>query len=418
MFFTYAGVLYAYNAQTKMREPLTEGVQSVIRNPEGASEGGPYLYFVADGVAKNTGELVPGAVPGTCQSEEEAPVVVPGALCNLYVRHDGETRLVAVLSGGAGQNARVSPDGRWLAFETSQSLTGYDNRDATTGAPDAEVYLYHAPEDFAGEPSSPTLICASCSPTGARPRGAATEPGDGTYEGPAAYQARYLTDEGRLFFDTSDALVPLDVNGEQDVYEYEPENVPSGSSSACSSATQSGSEVFKPAHPFEVEVGGVEERGEEAAGCVALISSGTSAEESAFLDASETGGEVFFVTTSKLAPQDYDTSPDIYDAHECTSASPCISPPAVQPPPCDTEASCKASPTPQPLIYGTGPSETFSGPGNLVSPPPPAMATKPKPKPTKCKKGDIKNYKGKCVKKSKSKKRKAKKSAHTDRRAK
>jgi hypothetical protein len=56
-----------------------------------------------------------------------------------------------------------------------------------------------------------------------------------------------------------------------------------------------------------------------------LISSGESAQESAFLDASESGGDVFFMTTAKLAPpQDFDHAYDIYDAHECTSASPCI----------------------------------------------------------------------------------------------
>jgi len=115
--------------------------------------------------------------------------------------------------------------------------------------------------------------------------------------------------------------------------------------------------------------------GEEAAGCVGLISSGNSSEESAFLDASETGGDVFFLTAAKLAPQDQEASYNIYDAHECTSASPCTTPP-VPPPPCDTEASCRPSPTPQPPIYGAGPSETFSGPGNLA----PGPSSSPKVK--------------------------------------
>ena len=114
-----------------------------------------------------------------------------------------------------------------------------------------------------------------------------------------------------------------------------------------------------------------------------LISNGESKDESAFLDASaggpqegeggepgSTGGrDVFFLTTAKLAPQDVDDSYDIYDAHECTSESPC-SKPATSPPPCENEASCKPAPEPEPGIYGAPASATFSGPGNLTPPAP------------------------------------------------
>ena len=34
--------------------------------------------------------------------------------------------------------------GEWLAFMSERSLTGYDNRDAASGEPDEEVYLYDA----------------------------------------------------------------------------------------------------------------------------------------------------------------------------------------------------------------------------------------------------------------------------------
>ena len=59
------------------------------------------------------------------------------------------------------------------------------------------------------------------------------------------YQPRYLSNSGRLFFDSNDALVPQDVNGTWDVYEYEPKGVPERRS--LFAASTSGSDVFEPA---------------------------------------------------------------------------------------------------------------------------------------------------------------------------
>ena len=62
-----------------------------------------------------------------------------------------------------------------------------------------------------------------------------------------------------------------------------------------------------------------------SSGCIGLISSGTSSQESAFLDASENGDDVFFLTAAQLVPADTDDAYDIYDAHVCSEASPCTS---------------------------------------------------------------------------------------------
>jgi hypothetical protein len=394
VFFSAGGELYVYETTSVPGAPLAgkatdlteaQGVSGLVL---GVSEDGSYVYFVSPGVLSGSRATAAGD--------------------NLYVDHyDGTTwnaTFIAALSSSDSaewettlekQLTRVSPSGKYLAFMSEASLTGYDNRDATTGRPVAEVYLYHVE----GEHGS-SMTCVSCDPTGARPNGVdykQLEDVAATYEAwngdalvaadlpgwqttlllkgiPEVYQPRYLSDSGRLFFNSADVLVPQDTDGTTDVYEYEPEGIPEGPDS-CSRARAGGSEIFKQAREFD-RAG---REGREAAGCVALISSGDSSEQSGFLDASEDGGDVFFLTTAKLVAQDRDTAYDVYDAHECTRASPCPSPP-VEAPPCETEASCKASPSPQPPIYGVGPSGTFIGPGNVSSEPParpPKSSSKP-----------------------------------------
>jgi len=203
---------------------------------------------------------------------------------------------------------------------------------------------------------------------------AATVPGwTGGEKDGAMYQPRYLSDTGRVFFDTNDALVSQDVNSTWDVYEYEPASTPPGGegegsqSSSCGPGAASASVAFKGEHPFTNDQ---HVQGTEPAGCVGLISSGSSPEESVFMDASETGSEVFFMTAAKLSPADVDSAYDVYDAHACTTRSPCIA--AVESPPaCVTADACRAAPTSQPEVFGAPASATFSGPGNLTAPPPP-----------------------------------------------
>jgi hypothetical protein len=105
---------------------------------------------------------------------------------------------------------------------------------------------------------------------------------------------------------------------------------------------------------------------------VALISSATSAQESVFLDASESGGDVFFLTSGQLVPLDTDTGLDVYDAR-VDGGFPAEPPPG--PPVCEGDA-CQGTPTPQP-VFGTPASVTFNGSGNLT--PVTAPVVKPKP---------------------------------------
>jgi hypothetical protein len=342
----------------------------------GASEDGRYVYFAAKG-SLTEGAPAGGAcapVPGGGQAGE-------GPCTNVYVAdtQSGKRALVAVLSeedlndwaSAASTDlgrltARVSPDGRYLAFMSERPLTGYDNRDAQSGARDEEVFLYHAPQDLESEAG--TLTCASCDGTGQRPEGAfdegvfpgllvdrprvwkerwlaATLPGWTRVDvGHALHQPRYLSNSGRLLFNSPGALVPADQNATQDVYQYEP-----GGVGSCDQRT----------------------------GCVSLISPGSSSEESALLDASENGNDVFFLTAAQISKADTDKAFDVYDAHVCTDAPGCPGPETGTPPPCVSTDACRAAPAPQPDIFGAPASSTFSASGNLR--PPAAAVAKRKP---------------------------------------
>jgi hypothetical protein len=170
------------------------------------------------------------------------------------------------------------------------------------------------------------------------------------------YQPRYLSDSGRLFFNSADALVPQDVNGTVDVYEFEPVGV-----GDCTAAT--------PGYISDDD------------GCIGLISSGTAPGESAFLDASESGDDVFFLTAGRLTGRDVDGALDVYDASVGGGEAE-----ATKPPECDGDA-CQPPATPP--NDATPGSLTFSGPGNVKE----------------CPKGK-KLQKGRCVKQKKSKKKK------------
>jgi hypothetical protein len=390
VFFEVAGDLYVFEAPVGgtlaagHTTQLTSG-GGMLDRPLGISNDGASVYFVSHSILTGTPSI----------EGEHAQLNEP----NLYLYQDGVIKLIAVLSsqdapdwGGEGSGlmttTRVSPDGRWLAFMSKRPLTGYDNRDITSGERDEEVFLY----DASAADGDGRLVCASCNPTGARPHGliinqsvlhvslvdeqkvwskawlAASVP---AWISPL-YQSRYLSGSGRLFFDSADALVPSDTNGTEDVYEYEPPGV-----GGC----MSGNSSFSPLSD----------------GCVGLISSGTGKGESGFLDASENGDDAFFLTSAQLSASDTDSTVDVYDARVGGGVPAPQLPPACEGDACQSPVAAPNDPTPGSL--------TYQGPGNPV----PLLTVEKanKKKVVKCSKGK-RLSRGKCVKvKSKRKAKKA-----------
>jgi hypothetical protein len=243
-FYTVGSALYRYEASTETGASIATGISGVL----GATPDGSRVYF-QDGAG-------------------------------LELWHGGGTTLVAAGADAAQASdfppatgtARISKDGT-LAFLSEAELTGYDNLDANTTDPDAELYVYR--------PGETEPICVSCNPTGERPEGAATIPGAPSNGGIRAYKPRVLSTDGkRLIFDSADRLFALDTNKQPDVYQWEA----SGKGDCADSF-----------------------------GCVSLLSDGRDPLGFSFVDASAEGNDVFFLAKASLVGTD-PGSIDLYDA--------------------------------------------------------------------------------------------------------
>ena len=301
----------------------------------GDTNGGPDLYRWTDsGDAAHDGTLTPittsgdltidstflGPSDGVVGVSDDGTRVYYQTRGNQLVAWDNGTSRVINSSAAADANplsslaalasrpglGRVSSDGMWLAFVTSATL-GTDGVHAI--APDLagdsepvtnghyEMYVYSLRDD--------RLVCVSCSSTAATSDAAVTP--DVTSGTPSlditAVRPQFLSDAGQVFFSTSDALLPEDVNGSEDVYEY------------------------------------------DASSGLRLVSTGTGKAPASFADASANGSDVFIETRQQLASGDRDNLVDLYDAttrpalaaaqqqpvQDCQGDS-CQPPPAGRPP--------------------------------------------------------------------------------------
>jgi sugar lactone lactonase YvrE len=203
----------------------------------------------------------------------------------------------SVSAPGERQTAdiQVNPSGNDAAFASTLPLTGYD-----TGAIHREVYRYD---------STDGIECASCSSTGQQATGEASLPPNGLG----------LSNDGRLFFNSTEGLVDRDLNEKEDAYEWEPQGYDFGHGAP---------------------------RCETSIGCVELISSGSSPFPARLFGISSDGTDAYFFTRDKLVEQDENgNTVKLYDARslggypfafpepQCRASDECHGPGTSQPPP-------------------------------------------------------------------------------------
>jgi sugar lactone lactonase YvrE len=330
----------------------------------GASADGSYVYFAAQG------QLISG------KGRTYAQNVNGAGSYNLYLSHGGGLSFVGLISANEVGNhgtalvnnskertSQVTPDGEHLLFTTKLNVTGYESGGAQ------EAYVYSTPSD--------STICVSCRPDGLPSVTASpltfSPIKQKLISGDENYIPRSFSDDGgRVFFTSEDVLAAGGVSGNENIYEWED-------------------------------------------GTVYLLITGrldfaTGETGVNYIDSSASGSDVFIETKKRLAPQDTDSTLDLYDIR-VNGGFP-YSPP---PPPCEPLAEqCQRPPAAQPS--STNPAtESVVGPGN-----------RPAPKQTKCPKGKhkvTKKGKTRCVKRANSHKQRkkhrhhGKRNAHNDRRA-
>ncbi|HWO82211.1 MAG TPA: hypothetical protein VNM38_00275 [Solirubrobacterales bacterium] len=326
----------------------------------GLNEEGTILYFVAEGVLDSEpnelGAIARSESPNLYRWEEGVGVRY---IATLSPKDDADWGInPGPIGKAAGSSAYISPSGRYLTFMSQRNLAGDESDDPATGEPSQEVFLYDA--------SAERLRCVSCNPSGATDAAQLYEGSQGgplfldtqglwggqflgaalpvkgeseVTKGYNFYQPRAVLDNGRVFYNSVAPLVPADSNGTWDVYQYEPLGV-----GTCDSNTGSASIL------------------RSGDGCVSLISSGGDSQVSLFLDASESGDDLFFATSARLSASDNDNAVDVYDA-KVNGIKAVVEKPSE----CQGET-CRANPPAAPSD-GTPNSAGFHGAGNVKSKP-------------------------------------------------
>lgn len=325
---TTACDLYDYNVETGQLKDISADPNSA--DPRGAvvqgvmtvTPDGSTVYFAA------RGQLVPGS--GNTYAQNIAQF--EGYAANVYRYQGGVLTYVGRLTNGdlgsgsashtlihtpVSWSSQTNNSGSYLLFVSNAQIPVVNPNGVQ------EAYLYSA--------ATGTVECVSCRRDGKLPRSrvsaaATVIPNQITSFG--KYTPRSLTNDGRVIFNSEDALTPNAIEGEGKKY------------GGILSETPIQNNIYEWNH-----------------GQVSLLATG-------YVQQLDLGGpngrDVFIKSYSQLDPNDFDFSADVYDLRSGGG----LPAPPVAPTPCDPAADqCQGTPTPPPSAPSPVTSEV-SGPGN------------------------------------------------------
>jgi hypothetical protein len=326
----------------------------------GAADDGSRVYFIAEG------RLQPGHGPTLAENKAAGTISLYD-----YAPASGNAHFIAAIDGnqykleplvilGAGTHttSRVSPDGRYLLFQSATNLTNYVSGGGN------EAYLY----DAAG--GEDRLTCVSCRQDGQHTVFAGSEHlvrfSSAARPKLQAFPLSLVERDGEplVFFASRDKLAEGGVEGEENIYEW------------------AHSQVFA----ISTE------------GPAGTSAAQTTLDPLRFVGASADGTDLYFTNSAALNWEDPEALRAVWDARVGGGFAPDPAPVVCQ---ATQEGSCQGAATPEPATPAAN-SSTFTGPGNV------------KAKPSKTKKHK-KKQKGKKHKKA-AKHRKTR-NANTNRRA-
>jgi hypothetical protein len=286
VYYVKGGDVYAFDTATEGAVRFTEVGNATVVN---VAPDGTRVYFVTTKAIPGGGQNPNGAFAKAGQQNlylsEEGAITFVGTVTTRDVegevdgptgfRLDGLGLWTQAMEQPVKDPSRLTPDGTVLLFQSRANLDGYD----PGGFP--QVYRYDSVAD--------RLDCISCVPTLVSADGGATLVSSSLIqsartEAPSSlngFVPNVTPDGKRAFFESKEALVSTDVNGVQDVYEWE-----------------------------ENQVGSCKREG----GCVYLISSGRSARDNYLFGHSRSGDDVFFTTNDVLTESDLGATTSVYDA--------------------------------------------------------------------------------------------------------
>lgn len=315
IFFVQAGTIFMYRVATEVALPIVSSGNPMVAN---VSADGSHLYFVSEA------ELVAGkgtsGAPNlyvwadgsthfiaTLNAEDVAhgsdPVRGLGAWAPLY-----DTRAPSTNANAVAETSRTTADGSVFVFESREKLTDYPTEGHIA------IYRYTA--------NNEQIVCVSCSPVNPAAGNDSellVSEADRPVRVYRMLQVANLSADGQqVVFESKDSLLPQDIDGVRDVYEWRN-------------------------------------------GTLSLISSGNSPQPSGLFGVSPSGNDIFFETAERLVPGGQETGAfAIYDARVAGGLA---AQQIQQPLDCVGEA-CQGEPTPPPAAPAMG-SSAYNGAGNV-----------------------------------------------------